>query len=560
MDVHPVPESNRTWSRRNILSYGSITGATAVVGGLTGCSDNGSDQPDKDLKSKIDNPSDNLNKTGFPIVHDPITIQFMTASAPDTASNYNKVAIWKKYQKLTNIKIDWGLIPLDSEEEKRNLALSGDDYPEAFHSAGFEFRDVGKYGRQGIFIRLNELIDKYMPNLKKLMEDRQIKSGMTFPDGGIYGMPTIYDSDFLGLRFQNKLWARRDWLDKFDMDVPSTTQEYHDYLKAVKRRRPNGKGDTIAYSEYTLDNDLAQLRMALMGAFGVGNRGATQEYLDAEPGDSQTVRFYRISDEYKSLVEYVHRLYQEGLIAKNVFSIDQAKFQNALTKGKFGSTVDLGGGGRYDGKAKELTPVPALKGPDGKNTYNYIAAPLRDVGGFVITDKNKHPVETARWMDYFYSNAGVELFFMGVEGESYKKTGHGVEYLDKITNNPQGLTKDEALKPYVTYFGAAYPGIVKEKYFKGAESSPESTGAAKLIEPNAQDEIWPNFTYTQDEAEQLDSLADDIEKYVDESWARFVTGATPLSDWEKYVDKVKQMGLDDYLEVQQAAYDRYRKQ
>lgn len=72
-------------------------------------------------------------------------------------------------------------------------------------------------------------------------------------------------------------------------------------------------------------------------------------------------------------------------------------------------------------------------------------------------------------------------------------------------------------------------------------------------------EVWPQFTYTDDEADQLDSLASDIEKYVNESRDKFISGELPLSSWKKYVRKVEQMGLDDYMEIQQNAYDRYRK-
>lgn len=550
--------SGGSWSRRTMLSVGAVAGTSALVGGgLTACSSGGAEESNKKVKSKIENPSDNLHKKGFPIVDDPVTIHFMTGRSPNAAKDYNKVASWEKYQKMTNVKIDWGLIPNDDKEEKRNLALSGGDYPEAFHTGGFGVRDVGKYGRQGVFIKLNDLIDQYMPNLKKLIDDnKDFKRGLTFPDDAIYGMPNIHDPDFLGLRIQYKLWARTDWLDKFDMDMPKTTDEFYRYLKAVKSKKPNGKSDAIGYAEA---GELDKLRNALLGAFGIGNRGVTQPYLDADPDDKDKLRFYRTTDEYKALVEYVHRLYKEGLIAKNSFSIDPAKFQNSIKKGVYGSTVDLAMNARYGGEAKHFEAVPSLKGPDGENTWNYIYTPLKGVGNFVITDNNDHPVETARWMDYFYSDDGSKLFFMGVEGKSYKETKHGVEYLDKITDNPKGLTQDEALKPYVTYMGGGYPGIVKEDYFKGVEGSDESTKAAKKLKPDEQSEIWPHFTFTEDEQQKLDSVGDDIEKYVTESWANFVTGKTPLSKWKKYVDKIKQMGLDDYMEVQQAAYDRFRK-
>lgn len=550
-------ECSQAWSRRGLLSLGAVTGVSAVTGGVAGCSGGGSSEGQQnEIKKKIDNPSDNFNAKGFPIVEKPVTIKFMTGKRVETAKDYNKVASWKHYEKKTNIRIDWGLVPDESLEEKRNLALNSGDYPEALYGQWLSNLDIGKYANQGVFVKLNELIKKYMPNLKSLMDHYPtVRKGMTFPDGGMYALPTFHDPDFLGMRIEFMLWVRGDWLDKLDMDVPMDTEQYYRYLKTVKTKKPGGK-QTTGYVD-RIEGD--RLRLALMGSFGVGNRGSSAGNLDADPNDKHKVRFYPIADGYKSLLEYLHRLYRDGLIAKNVFSIDQAKLRSGMAKGIYGSIADIAPGRMFGGKAENFVPVPALKGPHGEKTYNNVGASLTSIGQFVITDKVQHPAEIARWMDYFYSDAGTRLFHMGVENVSFKKSKDGVEYTKEITDNPKGLTQTEAKKPYVTDAGGGFPGIVKEEYFKSAESAPDQTKAAKLVEPDAQTNVWPSFTYTQDEAERLDSLSADIDKYVSESREKFISSDLKLSRWNSYVDKIKKMGLDDYLEIQQAALDRYRK-
>lgn len=553
----PNSRPNRNGSllpRRSLLSAGAVAGVGVMTGGLAACDSDAGDAGESKLDKKINNPPDNLNRKGFPIVDESITLHFMTGKRPLSAKDYNKVASWKKYQNMSNVKIDWGLVPNESIEEKRNLALGSDDYPDAFHSCGFGVSDLAKYGEQGVFVRLNNLIEHYMPNLQEVLQKYpSAKKGMTFPDGDIYGMPLIYDPNFLGLRISNKLWVRNDWLDKLDMDVPSTTEEYYKYLKAVKRKRPGGESHPVPYCEA---NKLGKLRPMLAGSFGIRNR--CTDYIDVEPGDDGTVRFYPISDGYSAMLEYLHKLYDQGLIAKNIFSIDESKFRNGMSAGTYGSTVFIAPYFQFGKEAKHYTSTPALKGPEGDHKVSYVHSALAGAGNFVITDKNKHPVETARWMDYFYSTAGGTLFFMGVEGKSYKNTKNGPQYLDKIIHNPK-LPMDQALKPYSTYFGGGYPGIIKEQYFKGAESTKESIKAAKLLEPDAHEEAWPGFTYTAEEQEHLDSLADDIEKYADESTDRFIAGDMAFSNWNKYVKKIKGMGLDEYLKIHQDAYKRYKK-
>lgn len=546
------------WSRRKLLSTAGLVSAAVATGGLAGCSSGGSGSSAKDIQDKITNPSDNLRRKGFPIVKKPVTLHYMTGKGRINKSDYNKVANWKHYQKTTNVTIDWGLVPSDNVGEKRNLSLSSGDYPEAFNTTGMGPRDVGKYASQGVFVKLNQLIDEYMPNLKKLMDSYDvIRRGITFPDGGLYAFPHLLDPEFSARFIQMKLWVRGDWLDKFDLDVPTDTEQYYQYLKKVKTQQPNGKSAAIGYCDRNGGGDL---RAFLAGAFGVRNRGASQNYIDVDPSQQDKVRFFPIVDDHKALIEYMHKLYREKLIAQNIFSIDAAKVQGEGAKGTFGSINEASAAEYVGGAAKKMVPVPALKGPDGQHQYNNVVSPVKVLGAFTMTDRMEHPVEAARWVDHLYSDAGSKLIHMGIEDVSYHKTSHGPEYLHKITDDPDGATLEEALTPYVTYMGGGYPSIVKERYFRGMVTATDALEAVELLKPDKLEDVWPEFTYTEDESTKLDSVASDIEKYVDESTDKFVSGQRPLSDWGKYVDEIKKMGLDDYLQIQQAAYDRYRKQ
>ena len=39
---------------------------------------------------------------------------------------------------------------------------------------------------------------------------------------------------------------------------------------------------------------------------------------------------------------------------------------------------------------------------------------------------------------------------------------------------------------------------------------------------------------------------------------KFIMGAEPLSDIQKFRDTIKDMGIDSVLEVQQTAYERFK--
>src|SRR5699024_5510396 len=122
--------------------------------------------------------------------------------------------VWKEYADMTNINIDWGLEPKESVSEKRNLALANENLPDVFYTASMPEGDLLKYGKQGMFLTLNDMIEEYMPNLTALFEEYpSIRKGLTFPDGNIYSLPTIYSPDFPSVLIGSKLWIREDWLE-----------------------------------------------------------------------------------------------------------------------------------------------------------------------------------------------------------------------------------------------------------------------------------------------------------------------------------------------------------
>ena len=49
----------------------------------------------------------------------------------------------------------------------------------------------------------------------------------------------------------------------------------------------------------------------------------------------------------------------------------------------------------------------------------------------------------------------------------------------------------------------------------------------------------------------------DIETYVDEMVMKFITGREPIEDWDTYVAKVKEMGIENVIGISQEALDAW---
>jgi len=73
------------------------------------------------------------------------------------------------------------------------------------------------------------------------------------------------------------------------------------------------------------------------------------------------------------------------------------------------------------------------------------------------------------------------------------------------------------------------------------------------------EKVLPVLKYTNDEAEKLAEIQENVLTYVKQSLAEFVTGNRPLSDWDNYLSDLENMGLQEWLDVAQTAYDRIEK-
>ena len=95
----------------------------------------------------------------------------------------------------TGIEFEWQAIPSEGAQEKINLMLaSGEELPDVFWSFGDgkSGNIVVQYADQDIFMPTEGLINEYMPNLKKILDDSEnYWSEITAPDGHTYGFPYI---------------------------------------------------------------------------------------------------------------------------------------------------------------------------------------------------------------------------------------------------------------------------------------------------------------------------------------------------------------------------------
>jgi len=77
---------------------------------LIGCSD----KKDSNNVGSDEAELENVEKEGMPIVKEPITLDFFAGQTPQTNDDWNDVLIFNEYEDMTNIDINWEMVPAES--------------------------------------------------------------------------------------------------------------------------------------------------------------------------------------------------------------------------------------------------------------------------------------------------------------------------------------------------------------------------------------------------------------------------------------------------------------
>ncbi|BFH64359.1 ABC transporter substrate-binding protein [Paenibacillus azoreducens] len=492
--------------------------------------------------------AEGVKKEGFPIVDKPLTLKIMSQDAGK--ADWGKMPVMQEMEKLTGIHMEYQLTPIDSFATKKNLIFASGDMPDIFYAADLKPAEQVTYGSQGVLIPLEKYIDEgYAPNIKKILDEHpDVRKSFTTPDGHMYALPFI---DTGAVWYRSPMWYNGKFLKALNIkELPKTTEELYTFLKRVKEEDPNGNGkkDEIPLTSVKLDD----LRMYFFGFWGMyGER----IYADKDG----KVHYAPQEEGYKGYLTFLNRLWKEDLLDHETFSQTPEQKKAKGQSNKIALFNDYYPYFTLGGEPGEDNPLMTPVSSEIPGTPVYGKHPGMSANGtFAISSKNPAPEATMRWIDYTYSYEGSTLFNQGPEGLLWKykdKENHIKEWLPV----PGGGDREEYRGTITPNFGILTPGISDPEVSKGLRSSfddwIDKENAEKLVPIGKSP--FPNVYLTNEEQTEASALSSDLDTYVQQMEAKFVTGQEPLSNWDNYIAQVKKMGSDRIVELYQGAYDRW---
>jgi putative aldouronate transport system substrate-binding protein len=454
---------------------------------------------------------------------------------------------WQKIEENTGVKIEWEAIS-DYDTAMQPRVAAGQELPDIMLiPPSWGNSGVYKMALDGTIIPIDDLLAQYAPNITKILEENPALKGLiTAPDGHIY---TICDAPMFvnDLVVQNALFIREDWLKALGLETPETIEDWYAVLTAFKDYDATGYG--IPAVPFGGNGSLYSKLNVFTCAYGLP--ASTGYWWYDEDGN---VFLTYATEAFREYLTEMNKWYTEGLV--DVEMRDESNFQSLVATDVVGAFSTLSERVKqYDGLLSTagatgnhiLTAPPAsgdkllTKRPGTWNHYG-------------ITKYCEDPELAIRWIDYVWgSDEGVTINEWGIEGLSFAYDEAGQKYYtDYVLNNPDGLDPYNALRS----LGSSDTILVRtpaEVYAALNTDYVIEYGEALLdqrVEP------FPQVMATEEEQEILDRIQPDFQTYCDESVEKFITGITPMSEFDAFVEKLNEIGLQELLAVKQAQFDR----
>lgn len=512
----------------------------------------------------------------FPITSEKVTFDVWIEGGSDTDWSNNG---WlKETEEITNIAIN--VIPSSSADalNKRNLLLASGDYPDMFltdWTAIFSQADVMQFGvKEEILVPITPYLEEYGKEINYVFDYNPIfKLTSTAPNGEIYGVARF--SECYHCSAYPKMYMRQDWLDKLNLQMPTTTEELREVLKAFVTGDPNGNGeaDEIGLTGATTWNTM--LEYCLLGWSFQNIKPDFWLYLT----DAGEVDFAARTEAYREGLRYIKSLYDEGLIDPAAFSqkddqMAQTVRQDPKIVGAYVCDhVAMGVSNADYDEYKTYQIVKPVEGPSGMRAQPQNANE-GEVQGFhgVITDVCEYPEAAFRWLDYQLSEESMVKKGWGKEGVGWEVAPEGTKDLFGNPAKWVRLSTDETANP------EAY---AENKAYMFGIGPQADLAARRLAQLPAVDDIYLTENYEQritldtnqvvefinpvrlpstlfvaeQDSDEFNEIKTNLKDFVRKTCVQFIIGERDIENgWDAYLDELNNFKVDRYVEIYSAAY------
>ena len=488
-----------------------------------------------------------------PVVREPVTINVVRST--NMSQSYSDTLFRESVKKRFDLDLAYVYYPSSSFLEKLSLSFATGSYGDMLELV--DNATINRYAKDDFILPLNDYVATKLANYRKAYSDEDwdfMTASLSDARGRLYVLPVRMATGSTG---SNIFFYRSDQFQKAGVEVPTTVQELYDGLMAIKSK---------INPKVTIPNQwgLANVYSGFDCAF------RTQNVIWADPDEGGKLVYGPVTDKFRQLLQYMNKLYESDLLAKEFSTMSDEQFWADYAAG---NTYFCW---RFPGFQKRLNGIlkAAKIDPDWEyDLDNLLLSAYEDKGplqqrygtfyssGVALTDKLEGPAldRALEYLDWSCTEEGQLFHEFGIEGETFElKEGVPTfigEYSDATDSNPAGsyYGKLQDFGPF-GYFLVENEAHANKAYpdYKISNEALKDFEYMDLFVP-----IPYRFTPGEETRQaELYVVVDSVSKEYQLSFIVGKKDPNSDADWNEFIGKMKDAGIDEYLTILREANGR----
>lgn len=476
--------------------------------------------------------------------------------------NDGSTIVTQAMEEATGVKINWAYMA----DEQAKLAVTSKEFPDAYflYAGAMDKTTAYEFGKAGYFVNFMDYLD-IMPNFSAVIEEHpEYLDPVKNDDGSVYMLPRILVTSTAQ---SNMLYYRTDMMKEIGWEKPpATTDEFLQFVKELQAHYGAKDPEFIAFSAYQ-SNQMVWSAQRMMGYFFPAFGELLEAGITLDSNDK--VVFGAATEQYKHFMEFMNELWNTGAFNTNIYTQDATASKAAIAGGHVAiSPVNTGFSTSVFPSGNMDLDVLAPLTSEYQDTPQWWQKDASSSSVSMISTKCEDIETMVKWFDAWYSTRENPLTEDGsVFGITPWLGKIGIDFvLDDSTmcyteQEHSGIEYGQFLSTQ-SFGSSLYSGFDDGNFLYNL---PANTGVGVKGHGTIAN-LWPyakrvtsltSLALTQDESDIYNEKWTDINAYIKDTTAKFITGEMSIAEnWDAYLAMLERMGMKEMLAVFEAAYAR----
>lgn len=409
-----------------VMALGIFAGCTPSDNNTTTTAPKGDKPNDGTTAGAVSNLPEYLKVGQFPLVEgEDITLD-IAILCHDNTQKPEETYQYLFIEKYVGIDLNLTTYFYDgTKAESVSLLFADGDLPDLIIGMGLDSSQIVKYGMvDEMLLDMKPYInEENAPSLLKVMKDYPAyEQAMTTPDGAIYSLGSWSENDP-----SNKAGVFRmfyNWKVMGDAGItkcPTTLDEFLTMLRTIKAKFPEMTPFGGNYARY---NATYLIQNAL--GFNISLASSEQKSHETDIGlyKGEVSLFSYNKEILPAYLEFMHTLYEEGLMEQDYYTLDKETTKAHLTAGKyavFSEVPSLYGGLEFGAEFWGGLPLTS----EYNDTPFWPSNDFYKTGGFCVSAETEYPELCVAFADLFFGDGEMNKLLNG-NGPSATDVANGM--------------------------------------------------------------------------------------------------------------------------------------